>query len=112
MMQTGKNNQDRIDQIMESLEGMESAMPRPFLYTRISARMDRNRKDPWVRTWNFITRPAVSMSIVASLMIMNLYIVFQRSADRSDLKEEPTANVTNDYELQFVSYYSINEDLP
>lgn len=111
-MQTGKNNHDSIDQIMDSLDGIQSAMPRPFLHTRIMARMDRTRKDPWVRTWNFISKPAVSMAIVASLMIMNLYIFIQRSADQVEVKEEPTASVANDYEQQFVSYYSINEDLP
>jgi hypothetical protein len=112
MMQSGNNNQDRIDEVMDSLDGIQPAMPRPFLYTRIMARMERTRKDPWVRTWDFLTRPAVSLAIVFSLMIINLYILFQRSTSQPELKDEPTANLSNDYESQFVSYYSFNEEQP
>ncbi|MFY7793788.1 MAG: hypothetical protein ACOVQS_08415 [Chitinophagaceae bacterium] len=111
-MQTGSHHEVNIDLILDSLDGMERAQPRPFLHTRVMARMEQNRRNPWVQTWNFVSRPAVSLTIIAGLMLLNFITLYQRTNDRSAIHEESIASVGVEYEAQFVSYYAINDEQP
>ena len=111
-MQTGSHREVNIDLILDSLDGMERAQPRPFLHTRIMARMERNRRNPWVQTWNFVSRPAVSLTIIAGLMLLNFITLYQRTSEQTEIREEMTASASVEYEAQFVSYYAINDEQP
>lgn len=111
-MQTGSHHEVNIDLILDSLDGIERAQPKPFLHTRVLARMDKNRSNPWVQTWNFISRPVVSFSFITCILIINLYTLFQRTEEQSQVREDTVASTSVDYESQFVSYYAVNDEQP
>lgn len=111
-MQTGSHHEVNIDLILDSLDGIEPAHPRPFLHTRVMARMERNHKNPWVKAWNFVSTPAISVTIIICLLIINMVTVYQRAADQQDLREEALANGSAEYEGQLVSYYAFNDEQP
>lgn len=111
-MQTGSHHEVNIDLILDSLDGIEPARPRPFLHTRVMARMERNHSNPWVKAWNFVSTPAISVAIITCLLIINLVTVFQRADDQPEVREEALANTTAEYEGQLVSYYAFNDEQP
>jgi hypothetical protein len=111
-MQTGSHHEVNIDLILDSLDGIERAQPKPFLHTRILARIDKTRSNPWIQTWNFITRPAVSFAFITTILLLNLYTLFQRGTEQADIREEIVAASSVDYESQFVSYYAVNDEQP
>jgi|LauGreDrversion4_2_1035121.scaffolds.fasta_scaffold270678_2 hypothetical protein len=111
-MQAESHHEVNIDLILDSLDGITPAEPRPFLHTRVMARLERNRSNPWVRTWNFVSRPAVYVSIIGCLMIMNLFTLYQRTNEQGDVREESVAVATVEYEGQSLSYYAFNDDQP
>ncbi len=109
-MQTESHHEVNIDLILDSLHGIQSAQPRPFLYTRVMARMERDRSNPWVKAWNFVSTPAITVSIITCLLIMNLYTVYQRTTDQPEVQVESLATATAEYEGQLVSYYAFNDE--
>ena len=111
-MQTESHHEVNIDLILDSLDGISPAEPRPFLHTRVMARWERNRSNPWVKTWNFVSRPAVYVSVIGCLMIINLFTLYQRANEESDFREETVATSNADYESQYISYYAINDEQP
>ena len=111
-MQTGSHHEVNIDLILDSLDGIQPAQPRPFLHTRVMARLERNRSNPWVRVWNVVSTPAVSLAIITSLLIINLVTVYQRTDAQAEVGEESVAAAPAEYEAQFVSYYAINDEQP
>ena len=111
-MQTGSPQEVNIDLILDSLDGIQPAQPRPFLHTRVMARMERNHSNLWVRAWNFVSAPAISVAIITCLLIMNLITVYQGSGDQPEVREEVLANTTAEYEGQLVSYYAFNDEQP
>lgn len=111
-MQDGLPHDERITQILNSLEGLQSAEPRPFLHTRLAARMERDRTDPWMRAWDFVSRPVVALSIICSLLLLNMYTVYQRAGHSADVSEESLSISSADYDGQYFSYYAINDEQP
>lgn len=69
------NNLDqKVDQTLNSLDGMQRAVANPFLFTRVKARMEE-QKNPWAMTFNFISRPVVAISALAIFLTVNVWVV-------------------------------------
>lgn len=87
----------KIEETLNSLDGIQRAEPQPFFYTRVIGRLQRNEKNIWERTGSFLSRPAVVIAGIFAILIMNGYILFQQGSgtNNSSIAAEPVTN--NDY---------------
>ena len=83
--------QQEIEKTLGSLEGVKRAEANPFLFTRISARMN---KKPGLWEWvsAFVSKPAIAIAIVALVMTINGWALWGSDS------EDPIA-VDNNSEL-------------
>jgi hypothetical protein len=69
----------QVDEILDSLSGMEKAEPRSFFYTRLQARMSAETDtSAWGRVVALVSRPAVALAMVVVFLLVNGYILFNR----------------------------------
>lgn len=81
-------SENKVDEILNSLDGMKRAEARPFMYTRVMARLQEDDvKSVWGRTVAFIARPAVAFACLAAVIVTNLFFVY-------DLEKSETETVT------------------
>ncbi len=64
----------KIDEVMRSMDGMSRATPRPFLFTRLEARMQRE-KNIWIRLSSFVARPVVAFACICFILLINAMVV-------------------------------------
>lgn len=69
------NKEQKISTILNSLEGIERATPRPFFYTRLRARID-NATDMAERVLRIISRPAVGIAAVLLIIVINALAIY------------------------------------
>jgi len=97
------NKQDKIEQILQSLDVNQRALPPDFFYTRLKARMEREfNEDKKVRAW--ILRPAYALSVLVMVVVINALVI---------LKSEDTRDIsTNDTETaqSIAAEYSLNDN--
>lgn len=67
-------NDQKIESVLNSLDGMERAHPRPFFFTRLEARMER--QDGFEKVIRFISRPVVVIVAVMLIILVNAYTIF------------------------------------
>lgn len=73
---------DKIDKITESLDGIIRAEAKPFLHTRVLARMHKNEElTVWDQVIFFLSRPAVITACVFLFIAINTAIVFSSNND-------------------------------
>ncbi len=66
------NIETKIDQTINALEGIKAAEPKPYFYTRLHARMERELLTPkTVLGWQF--KPIYALSAVAIVLIINIF---------------------------------------
>lgn len=65
----------KINEVMHSIDHMKRASPRPFLFTRLEARM-QNEKNKWVKLSSFIARPVVAFTCICFVLIINAMVIF------------------------------------
>ena len=79
------NRQENINKLIEeslnSMDDVKRAEPKPFLFTRINARMNKGTESVWEKAGWFITRPAVALAVICLVLIINATAIFYNKAE-------------------------------
>jgi hypothetical protein len=100
-MNMDKNN--KIEEILGSLDGTQRATAPDFFYTRLKARMEKGLEPATQRPW--ILRPAFALSVLLGVLLINAAVIFQKN-------DAPETTATSDSEtLQSIAAeYSLNDN--
>ena len=79
------NRQENINKLIEeslnSMDDVKRAEPKPFLFTRISARMNKDTESVWEKADWFITRPGMALAVICLVLIINATAIFYNKAE-------------------------------
>lgn len=84
------DNNNNIEDILNSFEGIQKAEGRPFMYTRVMARLKNEEANFWTKAGSFIARPAVVICCFIAIIGTNLFFIIH-----SDTKQEETIISSN-----------------
>jgi hypothetical protein len=73
----------KIDAVLQSADKIERAEPRPFLFTRIEARM-QNEKNVWSKISSFVARPVVAFACICFVLIINAMVILLANTSGSN----------------------------
>jgi hypothetical protein len=103
----------QVEEILDSLSGMEKAEPRPFFYTRLQARMAKEADNSaWGRTISLVSRPAVAFSAVVLFLLMNGYFLFNKFGQQPPPSEETYQALAVEYSEMNSPFYEVNQENP
>lgn len=90
----------RIEETLNSLDGIQRAEPQPFFYTRVIGRLQREETNVWEATGKFLSRPAVVIAGLCVILVMNAVILFQQDNNSPSVSSIANEQVTdNEYIL-------------
>lgn len=96
------------EEIIDSLAGIQRAEPAPFFYTRVHAKLLRNQTGPVSSAFRLITRPAFVMAVVMLIVLVNGYIMYNRSTLQQ--QDEIGQTIAAEYGRQStINPYELNE---
>lgn len=95
---------------LDSLDGSSRATPKPFLMTRIRARMDRQKNSGWEMAGRFIAKPAVVIIGFCLVVGINIFVIANNSSnnttgyatvtEQSNGQDEFATNVASLYDIE------------
>lgn len=68
----------RINDALESLEGIQRAEPAPWFFTRVKARLEREKHNIWETTGSYMARPVIAIAGLVFILCINAFILFQK----------------------------------
>ena len=106
-----ENLNNKIDKVMQALDGIEKASPNPFFFTRLEARM-RKEKSKWETLSSFVGQPFVAFACICLIIIINATVIFsttsvQTTADQSN-NESVTADEYNSVSTPLYEFVNSN----
>ncbi|HMR84893.1 MAG TPA: hypothetical protein PKE30_17225 [Niabella sp.] len=91
-----KRSSTEIDDILSSLDGISRADARPFMYTRVMARI-REENTFLARAVGFFARPVIAFACLSAVVVANVYTVFTSDYEHQDtVPSVASANLTSD----------------
>ena len=98
--------QTKVEQIMQSVEGIQSASPGAFFFTRVQARINRVEQNFWEMLSAFIARPAVAFSVICLVVVMNVIVVFEHKQSSAYFADQPEQSLyDDDFTLATTTFY-------
>ena len=73
-----ENLKRKIDEAMQSLDGIEQASPRPFFFTRLEARMQK-QKSRWEALSSFLSKPVIAVACICLIIMINAAVILSSS---------------------------------
>ena len=110
------NNKEHINKLIEealnSVDDAQRAEPRPFLLTRIHARMNKGTESVWEKVSWFITRPAVAFTGLCMIILLNVMVVmFNKTPDSTAVAEQTVQTQADEFSYTAATIYD-NDNTP
>lgn len=109
-MSSKPNNPYGIDEVLNSLEGIQRAKAPAFFYTRLRERMERELENTGGPVIHLLTRPALALSLAAIVLILNTTAIMEMWT------QEKTGAVDNTQQLLASEYpmgtYPVYDETP
>ena len=100
------SNQQKIEEILNSLDGCGPATPAPYLLTRVMAKMAGSSEvqNVWSKLLNVITQPTIALGGLILIVMLNVFVYI--SYDDSNNLNTATAIKTSIANEDFVATMS------
>lgn len=95
-MEKDKHIAQMAEDALNSMDNIQRANPKPYLLTRIQARMDNARPSAWEQVGRFITRPAVAFALCALILLNFTWALISRP-DYSSRRTEQLSQSQDDF---------------
>ena len=103
----------RIEEVMNSLTGLEQAEPDAYLLTRINGRLN-NRKSPgfWPATLSYLGRPLIAGLALMIFLFVNILVIGSLSKDKQAAVAQSSAPAKYDFAINVYSMYDFETNEP
>lgn len=93
----------RIEETLDSLDGLTRAKANPFLFTRVEARLMQGGKTGWEQLTAYIARPAVALAMLCMVILSNAVVMYWQAA-REETPDQQLA-LTEEYSMTTTAFY-------
>lgn len=107
-MNPNNNIHKLVNDTMESLDNIQRAESMPFLFTRVIARMNRNRDSGWEKLASLISKPTIAFASMLLFIAINAIVLFRVSENATTTPQESALMAGNEFELSVTSIYDLN----
>lgn len=84
----------KAEEILNSLDGMSRAQARPYMYTRVMARLQEENSF-WGRTTGFLTRPVMAIVCLSAVILANVFTVIKADYTQAEQQQEEVTAFIN-----------------
>lgn len=109
-MSSNKDITQLVNDALGSADDAQRATARPYLFTRLQAKMQRHPETYWEKAGRLIARPAVAIAGLCLVLAINLTAIIN-TREKADLQEEVTTN-TDDFSNTIAVVYDIDNNEP
>ena len=111
------NKQEHINKLIEdalnSVDDVKRAEPKPFLLTRIQARMNKGKESAWEKAGWLIARPAVAFTGLCLIIIINVIVIMNNDqVSAGNGADQVALNSTDEFSSTVATIYDIENTQP
>lgn len=99
--------ENKLEQALNSLDGIQRATPRPYFYTRLRARMSKQDRE-WSGIVGLISKPLFAFAVASAVIVVNSWIFFK--SDVTPINAGPpvaaATDIPDEYNVAVNTFYN------
>lgn len=84
----------RVDDALNSLDGIQRAEANPWFFARVNARLQKDESSYWAHIGSFLSKPGIALAGVSLILVLNVFLLLSN-------KEDNNAPLASQIELQY-----------
>jgi hypothetical protein len=68
----------KVEETLNSLNGIQRAEGQPYFFTRVKARLERDQRNIWETAGSFMARPVVAIAGLCIILAFNMFFLLQK----------------------------------
>lgn len=102
-----------IEEALNSVDDVKRAEPKPFLFTRINARMNEGTESVWEKAGWLITSPAVAFTGLCLIVLFNAMVIFyNKSTSQVITTDIAVQNPADEFSYTVAGIYDLENTQP
>ncbi|MGB4844859.1 MAG: hypothetical protein WBP16_10370 [Ferruginibacter sp.] len=102
-----------VEEALNSVDSIKRAEAKPYLLTRIHARMNKETGSAWEKAGWFISRPAVAFAGLCLILLVNAMVIVVNNPAGSTMAAEQTTQVpTDEFSYTVATIYDFENAQP
>lgn len=102
-----------VEEALNSVDDVTRAAPKPYLLTRINARMNKGTDSFWEKAGRFVARPAVAFTGVCMILLINtMVIISNKTSELTVVTEQLAQNPADDFSYTVTTIYDNDNNTP
>ena len=82
-MKQKKDIERRVEDTLNSLDGMQRAEPQPWLFSRVKGRLVQEEKTAWGAVGSFLSRPVIAVAGLCLILMLNGFLLLNQEKESS-----------------------------
>jgi hypothetical protein len=112
-MNKKENINKLVEETLNSVDSIKRAEAKPFLLTRIHARMNKGTESVWEKAGWFIGRPAVAFAGLCLVVLVNtMVIVLNNPSAQTTVADQPAQTQTDEFSYTVATIYDFENTQP
>ncbi len=102
-----------IEEALNSIDVVNRAQAKPYLLTRINARMGKVTESAWEKAGWFIGKPAVAFTGLCMIILINLMVVVLNKPSNTDVvADQPAQTQVDEFSYSVATIYDTENTQP
>ncbi len=112
MTENDKKISRQIESTLKSFNDIQRASPKPYLLTRINARLNYKGRSIWEKAAYLISRPTVMIIGLSLLIAINLSVILINNSSKNKVTDRSVSSISEEGEYS-IPYVTIeNNETP
>lgn len=112
-MKNKENIHKLAEEALSSVDDIKRAAAKPFLLTRIHARMSKQTESLWEKAGWFISRPVIAFAGLCLIILINAaVIVSKNSSAQTPVAEQTTQASSDEFSYTVATIYDYDNNQP
>ncbi len=102
----------QVEEALNSVDDIGRAAAKPYLFTRIQARMNKGKESVWEKAGWFIGRPAVAFTGLCMVLLFNAMVVVHNKTADANTAEQTVQTQTDEFSYAVATIYDTENVQP
>jgi hypothetical protein len=101
-----------VEEALSSVDDIRRAEAKPYLLTRIHARMNKGTESAWEKAGWFIGRPAVAFAGLCTIIIINITVMTFKGTTANEATEQVAQSPSDEFSYTVATIYDTENTQP
>jgi len=111
-MKKNSSVEKKVDATLGSIDGIQPAIPSPYFYTKVLAKINSDNGSVWEKWSAFFLRPTIAFAIICFIIVINALVLYSKYDNYVPPPDQTLLASSDEYNESITALYDLENVKP